>query len=136
MTIIIYIFINILLLYIAPIACILGAIGMSAILTRFSALIKVSHIFAKPVTSPETGKSTVSTLSPSLSIMVLSGATFLLLMFSYHATYVSSIAYSSPSIVIDAGRTNDGRRVLYDDYREVSINIYYNIMIFIYLFFK
>jgi hypothetical protein len=31
---------------------------------------------------------------------------------------VSSIAYSSPSIVIDAGRYPDGRRVLYDDYRE------------------
>lgn len=36
----------------------------------------------------------------------------------YHATYVSSIAYSSPSIVIDAGRYPDGRRVMYDDYRE------------------
>ena len=31
---------------------------------------------------------------------------------------VSSMAYSSPSIVIDAGRMPDGRRVLYDDYRE------------------
>jgi dolichyl-diphosphooligosaccharide--protein glycosyltransferase len=31
---------------------------------------------------------------------------------------VSSIAYSSPSIVIDAGRYPDGRRVMYDDYRE------------------
>eukprot|EP00596_Hydrurales_sp_CCMP1899_P008575 CAMPEP_0119034536 /NCGR_PEP_ID=MMETSP1177-20130426/1514_1 /TAXON_ID=2985 /ORGANISM="Ochromonas sp, Strain CCMP1899" /LENGTH=359 /DNA_ID=CAMNT_0006992017 /DNA_START=1607 /DNA_END=2686 /DNA_ORIENTATION=- len=28
------------------------------------------------------------------------------------------MAYSSPSIVIDAGRTADGRRVMYDDYRE------------------
>ena len=59
-----------------------------------------------------------SSLSPSLSIMVILGATFLLLMFSYHATYVSSMAYSSPSIVIDAGKTQDGRRVLFDDYRE------------------
>merc|ERR1711908_20204 len=39
-------------------------------------------------------------------------------MFGYHATYVSSLAYSSPSIVIDAGRTPDGRRILFDDYRE------------------
>ena len=39
-------------------------------------------------------------------------------LYSYHASYVSSMAYSSPSIVIDAGRTADGRRVMYDDYRE------------------
>lgn len=101
-----------LMLTLAPIACILGAIGLSAVLTRFSALIKVSNFF-----SPTPTKST-ATLSPSLSMMVVLGATFLLIMFSYHATYVSSIAYSSPSIVIDAGRTNDGRRVMYDDYRE------------------
>ena len=50
----------------------------------------------------------VATLSPVLSLLVLAGAVVLLLMFSYHATYVSSMAYSSPSIVIDAGRTSDG----------------------------
>ena len=58
------------------------------------------------------------TLSPSLALLVLGGSVMLLMMFSYHATYVSSMAYSSPSIVIDAGRTADGRRVMYDDYRE------------------
>lgn len=53
-----------------------------------------------------------------IASLVLVGMTCLLCMFGYHATYVSSIAYSSPSIVIDAGRMPDGRRVLYDDYRE------------------
>jgi len=57
-------------------------------------------------------------LSPSLAVVVLGGALMLLMLFNYHATYVSSMAYSSPSIVIDAGRTADGRRVMYDDYRE------------------
>eukprot|EP01041_Mallomonas_annulata_P010990 gene10990-22967_t len=114
-----------LMLTLAPIACILGAIGMSAILTRFSALIKVSNFFSKPTEATSTSNATANTssststpissskasatLSPSLSLMILGGATFLLLMFSYHATYVSSIAYSSPSIVIDAGKTQDGR---------------------------
>ena len=54
----------------------------------------------------------VATLSPALSLLVLAGAVVLLLMFSYHATY-SSMAYSSPSIVIYAGRTSDGRRVTF-----------------------
>lgn len=48
----------------------------------------------------------------------MTGSTVLLLLYNYHATYVASMAYSSPSIVIDAGRTQDGTRVLYDDYRE------------------
>ena len=102
-----------LMLTLAPIACILGAIGLSSILTRFSALLKVSTAISTPSKS-------AATLSPSLSLMVLAGASFMLIMFSYHSSYVSSIAYSSPSIVIDAGRTADGRRVMYDDYREVN----------------
>ena len=50
-----------------------------------------------------------------LSLAVIGGLTMLLCLFGYHATYVSSIAYSSPSIVIDAGRMPDGRRIMYDD---------------------
>jgi len=102
-----------LMLTLAPIACVLAAIGLSSIMTRFSAMIKTSSM----VTGALPAKNT-ATLSPALSLLVLTGAAALLLMFSYHATYVSSMAYSSPSIVIDAGRTNDGRRVMYDDYRE------------------
>jgi dolichyl-diphosphooligosaccharide--protein glycosyltransferase len=101
-----------LMLTLAPIACVLAAIGLSSIMTRFSALLKGSMQDA-----PATSKN-VPSLSPALSIMVLAGAAWLLVLFSYHATYVSSMAYSSPSIVIDAGRTADGRRVMYDDYRE------------------
>jgi dolichyl-diphosphooligosaccharide--protein glycosyltransferase len=101
-----------LMLTLAPIACVLAAIGLSSIMTRFSALLKGAMQDA-----PATSKN-VPSLSPALSIMVLAGAAWLLVLFSYHATYVSSMAYSSPSIVIDAGRTADGRRVMYDDYRE------------------
>jgi dolichyl-diphosphooligosaccharide--protein glycosyltransferase len=102
-----------LMLTLAPIACVLAAIGLSSLLTRFSAIIKEHKLFAGPSAS-----SKPHAVSPSLALMVLIGGTLLLVMFSYHATYVSSMAYSSPSIVIDAGRTPDGRRVLYDDYRE------------------
>ena len=101
-----------LMLTLAPIACVLAAIGLSNILTRFSAMIKTSNLVSS------TPNKNVATLSPALSLIVIIGSGILLLMFSYHATYVSSMAYSSPSIVIDAGRTADGRRVMYDDYRE------------------
>lgn len=49
------------------------------------------------------------------------GATLLMCFFSMHSSYVSSLAYSSPSIVIEAGRTQTGQRILYDDYREVGM---------------
>jgi len=101
-----------LMLTLAPIACILGAVGLSAILRRFSIVIRESSIFQAA------GNAKVSAISPTVSLLVLTAATAMLTTFSSHSTYVSSIAYSSPSIVIDAGRTADGRRVLYDDYRE------------------
>ena len=102
-----------LMLTLAPIACILAAIGLSTILTRFSAIIKYSKLFN--FSNATTSKSAVS---PSLSLMIVTGGTLLLIMYNYHATFVSSEAYSSPSVVIDAGRYPDGRRVMYDDYRE------------------
>lgn len=53
-----------------------------------------------------------------LALTVTIGATLLMCFFATHSCYVSSLAYSSPSIVIEAGRTHSGARVLYDDYRE------------------
>jgi dolichyl-diphosphooligosaccharide---protein glycosyltransferase len=106
-----------LMLTLAPIACILAAIGLSNVITKFAALIKTNELI--------TGKAPIKgsnaekySMSPALSLLVITGSAFMLLMFSYHATYVSSMAYSSPSIVIDAGRMQDGTRVQYDDYRE------------------
>lgn len=56
------------MLTLAPIACILAAIGLSAIMTRFAALVKTS-----PLVTGVTSSKTASSLSPSLSIIVLSG---------------------------------------------------------------
>mmetsp|Transcript_10732 Transcript_10732/g.16278 ORF Transcript_10732/g.16278 Transcript_10732/m.16278 type:complete len:836 (-) Transcript_10732:74-2581(-) len=97
-----------LMLTLAPAACILGAVGISGILTRFSSLLKASIM----------GLRSSHSISPALSAIVLIAFTMLLLVFNFHASYVASVAYSSPSIVIDAGRQADGSRVLFDDYRE------------------
>ena len=111
-----------LMLTLAPIACILSGIGMSEILITFSAMMKSSLLVRwksiRGQNDVDKNEYTPPTLSLSLFSIVITGATILLLTFSYHATYVSSIAYSSPSIVIDAGKTPDGRRILFDDYRE------------------
>jgi len=44
-------------------------------------------------------------------------ATCLLCMYSYHCIWVTSEAYSSPSIVLSA-RSHDGSRIIFDDFRE------------------
>uniref|UniRef100_I2CR01 dolichyl-diphosphooligosaccharide--protein glycotransferase n=2 Tax=Nannochloropsis gaditana TaxID=72520 RepID=I2CR01_NANGC len=111
-----------LMLTLAPIACILSAIGISAILRRFAAHLAPDGngflSFFSPKPSKKEGAKPSSTPPSGLSLVVLVGMTLLLCLFGYHANYVSSIAYSSPSIVIDAGRMPDGRRVMFDDYRE------------------
>jgi dolichyl-diphosphooligosaccharide--protein glycosyltransferase len=120
-----------LMLTLAPIACILSAIGISAILTKLSAMIKNSHIAAM-MTSFKTSntesdvnndkensnKNSYVIFSPSLAVIIILAMTSVLLMFNYHATFAASVAYSSPSVVIDAGQDRSGRRILFDDYRE------------------
>jgi len=61
---------------------------------------------------------TVTTqVSKSISLAVLCLMSSLLFFYTIHSTYVSSEAYSSPSVVL-ASRRYDGSRVIYDDFRE------------------
>lgn len=48
--------------------------------------------------------------------VVLMITTFLV-MYTFHCTWVTSEAYSSPSIVLSA-RAGDGGRIIFDDFRE------------------
>ncbi|CAG8656410.1 5652_t:CDS:2, partial [Paraglomus occultum] len=50
-------------------------------------------------------------------LIVLSNFLFLLFIFAWHCTWVTSGAYSSPSIVL-ASRTQDGSQFIIDDFRE------------------
>ena len=43
--------------------------------------------------------------------------TFFLVTYTFHCTWVTSEAYSSPSIVLSA-RSHDGSRIIFDDFRE------------------
>lgn len=43
--------------------------------------------------------------------------TCLLISYTFHCTWVTSEAYSSPSIVLSA-RSHDGGRIIFDDFRE------------------
>lgn len=108
-----------LMLTLAPIACILAAVGLSTVMQRFSAVLAAT-IKPAPSSSSSSGNnfSASKGLAPGIALVILAGAGFYMTSFGNHASYVSSMAYSSPSIVIDAGRQQDGSRVLFDDYRE------------------
>ncbi|KAI4477861.1 PREDICTED: dolichyl-diphosphooligosaccharide--protein glycosyltransferase subunit STT3B isoform X1 [Polistes canadensis] len=56
-------------------------------------------------------------LGDSLRNSVIIGVLILLMMFTVHCTWVTSNAYSSPSIVL-ASYSNDGGRAILDDFRE------------------
>jgi dolichyl-diphosphooligosaccharide--protein glycosyltransferase len=100
-----------LMLTLAPIACILGAIGISSTMRKFMGLLRRPANFVADKNGPQA-------VPVLMSLTVVAGLLLLLLSYNYHATFVSSMAYSSPSIVIEAGRTHTGERVNFDDYRE------------------
>jgi len=56
-------------------------------------------------------------LGPNIRGVVIVAVVMMLLMFAVHCTWVTSNAYSSPSIVL-ASYSNDGSRQILDDFRE------------------
>ncbi|KAF0720808.1 Aste57867_3 [Aphanomyces stellatus] len=96
-----------LMLPLAPVACILAAIGLSSTLRKFMGLLH---------RATDGGGNAVVHAGVSMVVVMLT--TLLLLSYQFHAAYVSSMAYSSPSIVVESGRDPHGNRVVYDDYRE------------------
>lgn len=68
-------------------------------------------LFFQSVASNE-NRSVVAASFAVLSIAILTAYTM-------HCTWVTSEAYSSPSIVLSA-RAHDGSRIIFDDFREVN----------------
>ncbi|KAH8849168.1 Dolichyl-diphosphooligosaccharide--protein glycosyltransferase subunit STT3A [Schistosoma japonicum] len=124
-----------LILVLAPIMCILGAIGVSGILKSFTVNLNAPDsqnvkTSSKPTiangfpSNPSTNKlyknavqdSTYPFKNTIASFMVLL-ILVLLILFSKHCIWVTSSSYSSPSIVL-ATSDNFGNRHILDDYRE------------------
>lgn len=118
-----------LMLTLTPIICVSAAIALSKL---FDVYLNVVDIFKSDAledvkTDSKKSKSKVSSSSsaskPSKFIQLLSKAvvllsfTFYLVYFVYHCTWVTSNAYSSPSVVL-ASRNPDGSQNIIDDYRE------------------
>lgn len=123
-----------LMLTLTPVVCIAAAMALSQILDTFLVADEpVDPAEAPPPTKKDEAKDKAasgipevlrSTKSPLVGIysymskaMITGAVTCYLLLFVMHCTWVTSNAYSSPSVVL-ASRLPDGSQHIIDDYRE------------------
>lgn len=111
-----------LMLTLTPIICVSGAIAISKL---FDMYLDISDVFTDDVEEEpkKAKKQKKSGLSSSAILkllskgVVLTSFAYYLFYFVYHCTWVTSNAYSSPSVVLPS-RNPDGSPAIIDDYRE------------------
>jgi len=111
-----------LMLVLAPVACILAGIGISSVLATYMKNIEfgTSSQTAQKQTTSRKGKHQSDPSYPiknEVATFMVALVTFFLITYTFHCTWVTSEAYSSPSIVLSA-KQNDGSRIIFDDFRE------------------
>lgn len=101
-----------LMLVLAPIACVMSSIAASSSLDTYMK-------FIKPRPARISKKNAVDfPVQREIGYVLVAGVTTLLVLYVFHCTWVTSEAYSSPSIVL-AAKQPDGSRIIFDDFREV-----------------
>merc|ERR1719347_2345565 len=114
-----------LMLVLAPVMCIMGGIAVSSSLSTYMKYLdkeKTPQINGKPQGSAgkqnraKPGDSSEAQKEGVAWFFVVM-MTFFLITYTFHCTWVTSEAYSSPSIVLSA-RSHDGSRIIFDDFRE------------------
>jgi dolichyl-diphosphooligosaccharide--protein glycosyltransferase len=110
-----------LLLVLAPAACCLAAIGASTVLSSFVPFVRDGLASTKKsavATARAYGipRKSISVLS-MFGLIVMLGTGYQLVRFVQHCVWTSSMAYSSPSIVMSQ-QMRDGSRTIQDDFRE------------------
>ncbi|CAM6039414.1 unnamed protein product [Sphagnum compactum] len=121
-----------LILVATPAVCLISAVAVSATLKNLSVLYREK---APAVTSAKTSASQKASAKSGIdqklpfqqegSLLLVLGSLYLLVNFVFHCTWVTSEAYSSPSIVL-AARQSNGDRVIFDDFREAYFWLRHN----------
>ncbi|XP_037569359.1 LOW QUALITY PROTEIN: dolichyl-diphosphooligosaccharide--protein glycosyltransferase subunit STT3A-like [Dermacentor silvarum] len=101
-----------LMLVLAPVMCILAGIGVSAMLTTYSKQVDVAPPDKKGKRHEGNYFMRTEVAQGFVAMMCI-----FLTSYTMHCTWVTSEAYSSPSIVLSA-RAHDGSRIIFDDFRE------------------
>lgn len=114
-----------LILVATPAVCLISGIVVSATIKNLTSLLRSKSKVSSGSVKGSAGfkassKASVDQSLPfqrNAAIALLLGAFYLLSRYVIHCTWVTSEAYSSPSIVL-AARGAHGNRVIFDDYRE------------------
>ncbi|OMJ22395.1 Dolichyl-diphosphooligosaccharide-protein glycosyltransferase subunit stt3 [Smittium culicis] len=121
-----------LILTLTPIVCILAAIGVSELFNVYLDFRVVQKRKSLKPSSPSDSKDSTPASQPIdnstqyfsltsinnlVKLFVVSGFSLLLIVFQFHSTWVTSNAYSSPSVVL-ASSDSKGNRQIIDDFRE------------------
>ncbi|GFT22250.1 dolichyl-diphosphooligosaccharide--protein glycosyltransferase subunit STT3A [Nephila pilipes] len=101
-----------LMLVLAPVMCILSGIGVSSVLTTYC---KQLETLPQDKKAKRYGNNYFKKNEIACSFIIC--MSFFLTAYMFHCTWVTSEAYSSPSIVLSA-RSHDGSRIIFDDFRE------------------
>ena len=111
-----------LMLVLAPIMCVVGGIGVSSVLSLYMRNY-IDHnskqSSAKSASSKKYSSYNDSSYPAKSEVAagVIGCLTLFLAMYAMHCVWVTSEAYSSPSIVLGA-KGGDGNRIIFDDFRE------------------
>lgn len=120
-----------LMLTFTPVVCVLAGIAFSNVFEKFmfdesikredAALTKDDRRLYDKASNKKPRVATAATEIEDVGLntrtIISLALMFLLLMYVAHCTYVTSNAYSHPSVVLQS-HTNDGGRVIMDDFRE------------------
>ncbi|XP_027199622.1 catalytic subunit 3A of the oligosaccharyltransferase complex [Dermatophagoides pteronyssinus] len=113
-----------LMLVLAPVMCILSGIGISKLLSIYCGHLDLTTGQSSSLTThqhqSERKQKRIENnfvMKKEVATVFVFIATGMLLSYGYHCIWVTSEAYSSPSIVLSA-RTHDGSRIIFDDFRE------------------
>ena len=104
-----------LMLTLTPIVCVAAALALSHIIDNYTTISSTAQSSSQSKSNDRSPAAGVYSFT-SKAIMTSSVVLYLLL-FVAHCTWVTSNAYSSPSVVL-ASRLPDGSQFLIDDYRE------------------
>ena len=109
-----------LMLVLAPVMCILSGIAVSSILSTYMRNLDLfEETRSKKAKKGDPSYPVKSEIAGFIVLLM----TFLLVTYTFHCTWVTSEAYSSPSIVLAASQ-HDGSRIIFDDFREVSLEYF------------
>uniref|UniRef100_A0A251U8V3 Putative oligosaccharyl transferase, STT3 subunit n=1 Tax=Helianthus annuus TaxID=4232 RepID=A0A251U8V3_HELAN len=115
-----------LILVATPAVCLISAIAVSATIKNLTQTLRgkpAQTLSAKGAGGTRGSSKQQASVDQSIPLLkngasvLLLGAFYLLSRYAIHCTWVTSEAYSSPSIVL-AARGAHGQRVIFDDYRE------------------